>query len=85
MSMRLRVKLLAQQGKLKEAAALQKQICADARSSASDWNGLAWIGLFTGGDPKAGLQADEKANELTQDRNLEVLHTLVLVQRALAI
>jgi predicted Zn-dependent protease len=78
--MRLRATLLAQQGKFQEAAELQEHICATSKASSADWNGRAWIGLFTGDETKAGLQAAEKANQLTQGRNPEVLHTLALVQ-----
>jgi len=79
-SMRLREELLAQEGKLNDAATLEAQICANPKATAFDWNDLAWIGLFTESDAKAVRNAAEKAAQLTQTRNAGILQTLALVQ-----
>ncbi len=79
-AMRLRERLLAQQQKFKDAAALEARICGNPKATAFDWNDLAWIGLFAQSDDKTIRDAAEKAAQLTQGRSTSVLQTLAVVQ-----
>ncbi len=78
--MRLRARLLAQQMKFSESAALEARICANPKASPLDWNDQAWVNLFAQPGEKPMQAAAEKAAEL--DRNPAILHTLAIVQAA---
>ena len=78
--MRLREHILVAQGNLKAAAALESEICKQPKATPFDWNDLAWIGLFAQANGPSLQQAARQAAALSQGRNLEILHTLALVQ-----
>ncbi len=79
-ALRLRAHSLAQQAKYAEAAAIEKQICAQPNASPADWNDLGWTLLFTGQNAADAVAAAEKAAELTNSTNAAVLHTLAVAQ-----
>jgi tetratricopeptide (TPR) repeat protein len=76
---RLSARLLAAKGDFDGALKELRSIAEDGRATTEDLNLFAWAALFVTSVPADAVEAAERANTLTQERNFAILHTLACV------
>ncbi|HET9743694.1 MAG TPA: transglutaminase domain-containing protein [Terriglobales bacterium] len=64
------------QGHIDAAFDAWRHIAADGLATTTDLNQFAWTALFIGSVPEDAIEAAQRANGLTQNRNYAILHTL---------
>jgi tetratricopeptide (TPR) repeat protein len=73
---RLSARLLAAEGKFDQSMEELRKLAEDGRATPEDLNMFAWSALFVPVVPNDAVEAAERANALTQDRQFGILHTL---------
>jgi tetratricopeptide (TPR) repeat protein len=73
---RLSARLLAAKGDFDQSLAELRKVSEDARATPEDLNLFAWSALFVSKVPADAMEAAERANSVTHDRQFGILHTL---------
>ena len=73
---RLLAQLLGAESQFDKAIEQFRKVAADGRATAQDLNGFAWSALFVQSIPPDALEAAQRGNNLTQNNNFGILHTL---------